>query len=677
MCRAFCILSLLVCLNLQAGQPFLLNFQQDLDWITAPEPEVADSLSKDCFRFATPHIINVSPQDAGNTLTFDDGLLVWSVGITSPNSKNINAILSNVDLKIGDAIYVFDPQESHIQYFNYKRNTKTGYLQTFPLQGDSLIIEYHSTEGHPPSFTVETINSGFRSITTKASAGAFGSSSGCEENASCYDEYSDISRAVCRLMINGNTYGSGALINNTAQDGTPYVITAAHIFGGTQEFKTCVARFLWDSPDCQNKAYNNDYKEISASTLVTYNELRDCALLLLDEIPTDDLMPFYAGWDNSDEYTDETSICIHHPYGDVKKLSIGLAPYASTYSGKTAAGNLMTVGNHWRVLIWSSGATEGGSSGSPIFDETKHIRGCLTGGEASCRSPMNDYFWKFSGSWEDSEQTAQKPLGEALDPENTGVSKLEGMDFSDEGFKDIYNVDEYNVFVSAKDLNVLAERFPNNTNYKYLYGMYVGVESISREVSNFTAYVYTDNDGKPGEVIASYDFDSSDFTSGAVSYLDFGEPLEVNGSFHLAIEKEDSTLRFYYSKTASKDYANFLVDGQWLNLTEMTGEDGSYCSIFFGAKMSTPPTTIKEITVEEDLLDGITIIREGDILSIYGREFIQINIYSLNGVRVYSKNDFTETDQLIEINLNSLPKGLNILKVQCREGKKTEKLLVY
>ena len=42
---------------------------------------------------------------------------------------------------------------------------------------------------------------------------------------------------------------------------------------------------------------------------------------------------------------------------------------------------------HWFVAAWDEGMTEGGSSGSPVFDDSQRIRGQLHGGYASCSFP--------------------------------------------------------------------------------------------------------------------------------------------------------------------------------------------------------------------------------------------------------------------------------------------------
>ena len=60
-----------------------------------------------------------------------------------------------------------------------------------------------------------------------------------------------------------------------------------------------------------------------------------------------------------------SSVGIHHPSGDIKKWSYDAdASVSSEWGGWGSSG----TNTHWEVLDWDIGTTEGGSSGSPLFD---------------------------------------------------------------------------------------------------------------------------------------------------------------------------------------------------------------------------------------------------------------------------------------------------------------------
>jgi PKD repeat protein len=89
--------------------------------------------------------------------------------------------------------------------------------------------------------------------------------------------------------------------------------------------------------------------------------------------------------------------------------------------------------SHWRVS-WAEtenglSIMEGGSSGSPIFDQDGLIMGDLSGGYTSnaCDNPSPAWFGKVWYSWDQMGTTPATRLKDWLDPTNTGLYKLPGL----------------------------------------------------------------------------------------------------------------------------------------------------------------------------------------------------------------------------------------------------------
>jgi hypothetical protein len=152
----------------------------------------------------------------------------------------------------------------------------------------------------------------------------------------------------------------------------------------------------------------------------------DFYLVLLSQSIPDSFNVYMNGWNRKDTAS-PSGVGIHHPEGDVKKISTYLLPLVSTnYMGGP-------VISHWQV-IWAQtanghGVTEGGSPGSPIFDNNGMIVGTLTGGFSNCDSAsLNsaDYYGKFSYSWKSNGSDSASRLDYWLDPGNTGVYYLQG-----------------------------------------------------------------------------------------------------------------------------------------------------------------------------------------------------------------------------------------------------------
>ena len=171
-------------------------------------------------------------------------------------------------------------------------------------------------------------------------------------------------KSVARILAGGSLC-TGTLINNTAEDGTPYFLTANHC--GPQNMGSAVFRFNYDSPICGSQTIANSQSPVGAqqtingSSFISSNSYTDFGLVLLNSTPPDAYDLCYAGWNKSSSLP-STAVCIHHPSGDVKKISFDDDPVQTTSS----SGN----NNYLRVESWERNTTtEGGSSGSGLWDQ--------------------------------------------------------------------------------------------------------------------------------------------------------------------------------------------------------------------------------------------------------------------------------------------------------------------
>ena len=161
---------------------------------------------------------------------------------------------------------------------------------------------------------------------------------------------------------------------------------------------------------------------MQGTKLLSRKSLEDFVLLEVTETIPDSFDAYMAGFNAQDAFEFATPFSISHPSGDVKKIaSFG---GAATPSGYFAQGD-----SHWLIAEWDHGVTEGGSSGSPIFDDMKRIRGQLHGGYARCGFEYEDYYGRISESW-DSSADATENLKAHLDPKGTGTRVVDGMRLS-------------------------------------------------------------------------------------------------------------------------------------------------------------------------------------------------------------------------------------------------------
>ena len=210
-----------------------------------------------------------------------------------------------------------------------------------------------------------------------------GGAQGCEEDVACVAPSNPAleraSRSVARLLYtdNGVSYlCTGTLVSDSdTQSQVPYLYTAAHCIGSQAEAATLNTFWFFQAASCNGKS-SIEYKQLSGgATLLYANSATDASLLRLDEPAPDGA--WFSGWSGEALAPDAPIVALHHPAGDLKKVSLGLA---------------MGAVGPYTEAAWLTGTTEGGSSGSGLFtlEGGEYVlRGALRGGSASCTSSGN------------------------------------------------------------------------------------------------------------------------------------------------------------------------------------------------------------------------------------------------------------------------------------------------
>ena len=335
-------------------------------------------------------------------------------------------IYDEFELPDGARFYIYTEDRQMVYgAFTSRNNKEHGKFATSPTKGNTTILEYHvdANTAETGKISIKRVVHGYKNVffgrLDKGGEPGFDKSGDCNVNINCpeWQDWSSESRSVAMIITAGGLrLCTGTLINNVRQDETPYFLSANHCLG---EEETWVLMFNYESPACEN-IDGPTWMTISGTTLLSANDYSDFALVELSEQPPPSYNVFYAGWTLS-QVPSPMSVCIHHPSGDIKKISFDDDPLVPTdYYGYSGDG-------HWQVGHWEVGTTEGGSSGCPLFDPDHHIVGQLHGGYATCRQIKPDWFGMFHKSW-DYGTTPETRLKEWLDPDNTGTTVLDGRD---------------------------------------------------------------------------------------------------------------------------------------------------------------------------------------------------------------------------------------------------------
>lgn len=382
------------------------------------EDAVTDKYKDIPWRFG--HIIPVSltMDNAGTWHLLPNGNKIWRLKISCKKALSINLNFGYFKIPDGASFYVYSENKTEILGAFTSLNHNPDYqFATAPLEITDLILEYNepAKAAFPGTIQVADIVYGYRSLRKKAKG--YLDSGPCNVNVMCDSvAWHNEMRSVVMLLTAGNSrYCSGALVNNTQNDGKPYILTAQHCGTSTNH----IVMFGYCSANCSNTQDGPTNKTLQGCIIRASYGPSDFRLLEMLNTPPLNWNVFYAGWNNTN-ISPKASTGIHHPNGDVMKIA---HDYDSAYStGYYSQGN-----NHWMVADWNTGTTEGGSSGSPLFNQLHQIVGQLHGGNAACGNDEMDYYGKFSFSWDTDSDTA-KQLKHWLDPGNTGKKEMEGFD---------------------------------------------------------------------------------------------------------------------------------------------------------------------------------------------------------------------------------------------------------
>lgn len=386
-------------------------------------------------RFAKKFYTDIKPENTGVRFTLGDGTKVWQCGIRSPGAYSLNLLFTRYYLPKGGRLFIYNSDRtSKIGAFTELNNNEQFQLPTAPVYGDEIIVEYQEPANAEFSgqLIIGEVNHDYRGLTLRARPGALASTADCHKDAACFPAYTDVSRATTLLIINGNEYCTGCLVNNAEQDGAPYLLSAAHCFlkeGTTTSAKKAqntVIFFNYQNPSCSEVVVGSEDYSMASASLLLFEQSLDVALLRLMQTPPVYYRPYYAGW-NVGNPAKPPYFGIHHPMGKTKKISIERHSLEQTSLVDSGLPYAFEPDIHLRIPSWEDGVTEGGSSGSPLFDSNKSLIGALTGGASDCEYPGDDYYYSLAKIW-DFYPEPLRQLKHWLDPRDRGISRIDGFD---------------------------------------------------------------------------------------------------------------------------------------------------------------------------------------------------------------------------------------------------------
>lgn len=381
-------------------------------------------------------------QDAGTWDEPEPGLARWRLRVASSGAHSLSFGFDALSLPANAELYLYTNDGADVQGpYTARRN---GRFVSPLVRGEEAVIEARMPVDEKSQFSLKLTRAfhAFRDLSGKSFSNTTGDSGACEIDIACPvgDNYSQQARSTVLLtIVNGlaEYLCSGSLVNNTAEDGSPYVLTANHCGVDDRNVDQTTVYFNVQRSDCGGGTAGTVTQNITGAAVLagtTGKKVTDYTLFELASTPPGSFNAYYAGWDISGSAPASGAV-IHHPAGDDKKIST--YTHAANGASNVCIGTGLGCLGGFRIeaweVYWATGTTEEGSSGSGLLNQNKRIVGTLSGGNGGCSGASNnggaDYFARLDQAWTASSVTGAT-LKSVLDPSGSGKTALDGKDAS-------------------------------------------------------------------------------------------------------------------------------------------------------------------------------------------------------------------------------------------------------
>ncbi len=390
-------------------------------------------------RFAAPIQVDFSLQNAGQWTTFPNGDRLWRLKVHSAGALSLAFLYDDLYLPPGATLYMYNEERTQILgAYTTHSNTPDGTFLTGFLRGATAILEYYEPravrgQGRLHIFRVDHAYKSDETAKSLLNSFGFGASNPCNININCTQgtNWQKQKRGICRIIVvveEGSGYCSGTLVNNTADDGKPYIISAFHCQDGfTPKYNFWRFDFNYETNGCTNPSSEPVFQSVLGSTLRSSRRENDFLLLELNASLPAGINTYFNGWSRNPT-PPATSVSIHHPRGDIKKIAIENQAAVIFANSFPWSNGVVSPPEHLLRVRFDNSTVEVGSSGAPLFDPQGLIVGWLHGGVSlgDCNQ-TTAYYDRFTLAWEGG-GAPENRLKDWLDPANTDVLALDGAE---------------------------------------------------------------------------------------------------------------------------------------------------------------------------------------------------------------------------------------------------------
>ncbi len=387
-------------------------------------------------RFAAPVAVDYSLENSGEWTELADGGLLWRLKVRSEGALAVAAFYREMYLPPGSKLFLYSEDGKQVLgAYTFHNNRPSGQFMAGFIRGETVVIEYYEPAAARGQgrFRIFRIDHAYRQEAESASLlnFGFGTAWGCHKNANCPEgnSWEQQKRSACRIVMvleEGTGYCSGTLVNNTAEDATPYVLSAYHCQDGyTPLYDLWRFDFSYQSSACSNPGAEPAPNSVLGCVQRAGRQENDFLLLETTSFIPPSYNVFFSGW-NRQLAPPQRGVMFHHPSGDIKKAAFYTQP-ANVHNGVLVwSSTVSTPSSHHFRVIYSDGTFQPGSSGCGLFGQDGRLFGQLHGGLNDC-DQTTGFFGRLRLAWTGG-GTPESRLRDWLDPLGLDVEALDGME---------------------------------------------------------------------------------------------------------------------------------------------------------------------------------------------------------------------------------------------------------
>jgi V8-like Glu-specific endopeptidase len=326
--------------------------------------------------------VDLEAPEVGAASTTAQSVHVWTGAVRSQGASALRIHFTDFALPEGGELYVYNEHGEAFGPYSGLGLHGNGDFWSHTITGTTLLVQAHTPVGAPHGFftIAEVAHFGadfaYAQYRQRSDAKSF-----CSYNAECVEPNNGTDDSIAHYSFIQRPYVyicSGGLIATEPPSSTPYFLTANHCVSRDRIAGTVETYFFYTSSNggCSGPVAQHNV----GSSVVATNKTGDFTLLRLDgSAPTGSA---FLGW-TTEEVAFTGGYDLHrvsHPKG---------APQAySEHSVDAVTGTCTSwPRGSWIYSRDTFGATEGGSSGSPVVNSQGLVVGQLSG---ACGYNLND-----------------------------------------------------------------------------------------------------------------------------------------------------------------------------------------------------------------------------------------------------------------------------------------------